>query len=231
MKLNKNEIRSIVLLALTLIAYHVLAFAIPFAHTGMFWLAYGFTLVAIGAQGYILYTAFRGGNAKSKFYGFPIARVGAYYLAAQLVLAFAGMACAAFCPVWVGVIVYALVLVAAAVGVLATETVRDEIQKQDAVLKADVSAMRNMQSLACHLAGQCEDGEVKKALQALSDKLRYSDPVSSPAIADAEADLSACLSELQQTVVDGDKESTLTLCRRAEAALAERNRLCKLNKG
>lgn len=231
MKIAKNEIRSVVLLGLVLIAYHVLAFAIPFVKNGLFWLSYVFTLIAILAQGYVFHTSFaKGGSPKSQFYGFPIARVGLLYLAAQLILGFAGMSCASFCPVWVGAIVYILLLVAAAAGILTTETVRDELHRQDAVLKANVSAMRGMQSLAAHLVSQCEGETVKAAVQSLADDLRYSDPVSSPALEESERDLDACLKELQQAVVDGDSAVALTLCKRASAALAERNRLCKLNK-
>lgn len=227
----KNEVRGLLALGLVLIAFNVLAFAIPFVKNGLFWLTYVFTMIAILAQGYVFHTSFaKGGSPKSQFYGFPIARVGLIYLAAQLVLGFVGMACATFCPVWVGAIVYILLLVAAAVGILFTETVRDEIARQDVKLKADVSSMRAMQSLATHLVGQCEDEAIKAVVQSLADDLRYSDPVSSPAIADAERDLDACLKELQQAVVDGDSSAALTLCRRASAALAERNRLCKLNK-
>ena len=38
------------------------------------------------------------------------------------------------------------------------------------------------------------------------------------------------LSELQAAVVDGDADSICDLCRRISAHLAERNRLCRLNK-
>ncbi len=48
---------------------------------------YLFTLAALGAQVYIFHTAFtKGAGVSSKFYGWPFARVGALYLAVQLVL-------------------------------------------------------------------------------------------------------------------------------------------------
>ena len=71
-----------------------------------------------------------------------------------------------------------------------------------------------------------ENAEIK----ALADEFRYSDPVSNDAIADAEADLSALVDELQIAVVDGDNGAVDKLCRKASAQLAERNRLCKLSK-
>ena len=67
-------------------------------------------------------------------------------------------------------------------------------------------------------------------MKALAEEFRYSDPVTSEAIADAEADLSAAVDELQASFVDGDTDSVAQLCRKVSALLAERNRLCKLNK-
>jgi hypothetical protein len=60
--------------------------------------------------------------------------------------------------------------------------------------------------------------------------MRYSDPVSNDAIADAENELSAAVDVLQGAIVEGNAETIKLACRQATAALAERNRLCKLNK-
>ena len=42
--------------------------------------------------------------------------------------------------------------------------------------------------------------------------------------------LSVAVDELQSAIVDGDSNATKQLCRKASGVLAERNRLCKLNK-
>ena len=84
--------------------------------------------------------------------------------------------------------------------------------------------------MASAMAALCETEAAKKAVSAFAEELRFSDPVSSEAVADAEAQLSACIDDLQQAVVNGNEADILSLCRKASAALAERNRLCKLNK-
>ena len=86
--------------------------------------------------------------------------------------------------------------------------------------------MRNLQSKVCQMATQCDAPELKK----FAEDIRYSDPVSSDALGDIEQELAAAVEELQAAVVDGDSESVAQLCRKASATLAERNRLCKLNK-
>lgn len=47
---------------------------------------------------------------------------------------------------------------------------------------------------------------------------------------DIEHELSACMDELERAMLDNDAESAKVLMKRTAAQLAERNRLCKLNK-
>lgn len=230
---KKNLIRALAAACVLLVVYHVLAFLIPFQHGGPFWAGYVFGLIAILGAGGILFLAFRGAaSARSKFYGLPIARVGVLYLAAQMIVSFAAMALGAVsgCPAWPFVLVSILLLAAAAVGAIATDATRDEIERQDVQLKKDVGKMRALQSLGRTLATQTEDPALKAELQKLSDELRFSDPVSSEATADAEAELSSLLDELQRALLDNDAAGASGLCKKARAVLAERNRICKLNK-
>ena len=67
-------------------------------------------------------------------------------------------------------------------------------------------------------------------LNKLAESFRFSDPVSSDALIDIEANLSALVDELQSAVLEKDTEAAKTLCAKVEATLADRNRLCKLNK-
>ena len=231
MKQNKGKFQAILILAIVLAAYLVLAFVIPFAKTAVFWLALVFTLAAFGVQLYVLRLSFaKGKDTRSKFYGFPIARIGVIYLAAQTALSFVFMALAALCPVWIAVIVFVLLLAAAAVGVIAADAMRDEVERQDAQLKTDVVAMRALQSRAAALVSRCEDASLRIDAQKLSDAFRYSDPVTNDATKVAEHELAACMDELERAVLDNDTESARTLIKRTAAQLAERNRLCKLNK-
>ena len=229
--MNKTKFRTGIVLAVVFVVFTVAAFAIPFRKNGIFWLSYVFGVAAIAAQIYVLQVAFSGQKSlRSKFYGFPIARVGVVYLIVQLVLSLVAMALAAILPIWVAILADVVVLGAAAVGFVATDAMREEIQRQDTALKKDVSAMRTMQSMARSLAGQCGDAALAKDLEGLSEAFRYSDPVSSDGVMEAETELRRLLEELQKALVDQDYGAAGTLCRRTMAALNERNRLCKLNK-
>ena len=225
--MKKDITRGIIGLGVLLVLYILVAFLIPFVHTATFWVSFVFTLIAFAVVAASMYIAFvKNPDAKSRFYGFPIAKIGAIYGLVQLVAGFIFMALAAYAPVWTAVLVYAIALGAAVIGLISAEAVVSEIHAQDNKLKKDVSLMRSLQSKVNQIAAQSENGDVK----ALADEFRYSDPVSNDAIADAEADLTAAVDELQSAYVDGDGEAVAKLCRKASALLAERNRLCKLNK-
>lgn len=225
--MKKEHIRPIAAFAVLLILYCLVAFLIPFVHTAVFWVSFVFTLIAFAVVAASIYIAFiKNPDAKSRFYGFPIAKIGVLYGAVQLLAGILFMALATIVPTWLAVLVYAIALGTSVIGLISAETVVEEIHIQDAKLKKDVSLMRDIQSKVSQMAAQSEDAAIK----ALAEEFRYSDPVSSDAIAEAEADLAAAVDELQAAYVDGDSEAVKQLCHKASALLAERNRLCKLSK-
>ena len=225
--MKKDTIRAIVVAVVTLALYNLIAFVIPFVHTAAFWISYGFTLVAFAVVCAAIYIAFiKNPDAKSRFYGFPIARIGVLYGGAQLIVSLIGMALAKWTPWWIPTLVYAIGLGTTVIGLVSAEAVVDEIQTQDVKLKDNTTMMRTLQSKISQIASQTDNAAIK----ALAEEFRYSDPVSNDAIADAEADLAAAVDQLQAAFVDGDQDAMVQLCRKATALLAERNRLCKLNK-
>ena len=228
--MKKDTLRALIGLAVLWVLYILVAFLVPFAKTAVFWITILFTLIAFAVAGTSIYIAFcRKPDAKSKFYGFPIARIGVIYGIAQIVVGLVFMALGKWIPVWLTVLVYAVALGAAVIGLIGADAVVEEIHVQDEKLKKDVTLMRALQSQVNQMVSLCQ-GDAAAAVKEFSEELRYSDPVSSDALGEIEADLSAVVDELQQAVVEGDGAAIRQLCRKARAVLAERNRLCKLNK-
>lgn len=228
--MSKNKLRFYIVLAILFVVLSVIAFVLPFQKTLTFWLSYAFAAIAIAVQIYAYPKAFDGPSVKSKFYGFPLARVSTIYLIAQLALSVIFMVASKWVPAWIPVVLFALLLGAAAIGFIAAEGVRDEVERQDVVHKANVTTMRALQSKAVFVASQCEDAETKKALDAFAEALRFSDPVSSDALVDIEENLTGLVEELGNAVLDKDFEAARSLCAKASTLLADRNRMCKLNK-
>ena len=183
--MSKNTKSGFLVLVLIVTVFSIIAFAVPFAKTPVFWLGYTFGMIAILFQAYIFRISFSGdGDAKSRFYGFPIARVGVYYLVVQLIFGLAEIVLASILPLWVAVIVNALLFALAVIGCVTTDAMRDEIIRQDGQLKKDVSRMRDLQSMAASILAQCTDEDMKQTVKKIADELRFSDPVSSEATAE-----------------------------------------------
>ena len=225
--MKKDFVRSAICLGVLLVLYILLAFLIPFVKTAVFWISFVFTLVAFAVTGWTLYTAFlKKPDARSRFYGFPIARIGVLYGGVQLAVGLLFMALGKWIPVWLAVLVYAAMLGAAVIGLVSADAVVETIHTQDGKLKKDVAFMRTLQSKANQMAAQCTLPEVRQ----FCENIRYSDPVSSEALAEIERDLSAAVDDLQTAIVDRDKDVISQLAQKADTLLSERNRVCKLNK-
>lgn len=232
--MRKNLKRFYISLGVVFAVFTVIAFTLPFARNSVFWIAYLFGVLSIGVQAYIMPHAFQqGSSVRSKFYGFPIARVGAMYIAAQIVLSLVFMALTKSTSEWVRrieIILSTLLFGAAMIGVLSTDAIRNEVERQDVKLKKDVTRMRALQSKAASLRDQCDDAEAKATLGKLADAFRFSDPVSNEETVAIEDDLAIYLDELQSVLTEGDYSSVTMLCRKIISILSDRNQTCKNSK-
>ena len=225
--MKKETMRAAVMAVAVFIAYNFAVFMIPCLKTPTFWISWVYTLLAFVIAGFAIYASLlKHPDAKRRFFGFPIAKIGFSYLVAQITIGGICMALGHITPWWVPTVFSAIMLALATIGLVSAETVVDEIQKQDDKLKKNVIFMRTLQSKINQMVVQSEYTAIKE----LANEFRYSDPVSSDAITDAEEALSVVVDELQNACVEGNNEAVAKLCHKASALLAERNRLCKLNK-
>lgn len=225
--MKKDTIRTLASIAILLAIYILVVFLVPFERGDIFWLSFGVTVAAFVVAGSVTYANVAGNtDSRSRFYHYPVVRIALIYGATQLVLSLIFMALGWWIPLWAAILVYAVILGAALICLISAGAVVDHIQEQDRQLKKDTTRMRVLQSKANQLLSMSDAPELKK----FAEELRYSDPVSSPALQEVERDLAAAVDEIQSAVVDGDAESVTTLCRKATAILLERNRLCKLHK-
>lgn len=231
MERKTNEIRWWIGLGAVAAVYNVIAFALPFSKTAVFFLSWIFTMAALAAQIYLIRTAFfKGEGIKSKLYGFPIARVGIIYLVVQVVLGLVFMALGTMVPLWLPLVLYVILMGAAIIGLITTEGAREEVERQERKLVKDVSRMRKFQAHTKMLAREGQIPEAKEPLKELAEAFRYSDPVSNEALREIEDTLADDLSRLQDAVVLLEKEKALEWCRKTKGDLETRNQLCKLNK-
>ena len=231
MERKTNEIRWWIGFGAVAVVYNVIAFALPFSKTAVFFLSWIFTMAALAAQIYLIRTAFfKGEGIKSKLYGFPIARVGIIYLVVQVVLGLVFMALGTMVPLWLPLVLYVILMGAAIIGLITTEGAREEVERQERKLVKDVSRMRKFQAHTKMLAREGQIPEAKEPLRELAEAFRYSDPVSSEVLREIEDTLADDLAHIQDAVALLEKEKALELCRKTRRDLEERNQLCRLGK-
>lgn len=229
--MKKNLVRELVLVALALAVFLVLAFVIPFEHTKLYWTALAFSLFAVLMQAVTIGLAFHKGETyKSKFYGFPIARLGVVYLIVQILLGFLGMALGDRVPLWCGAVCYVLLFAAFVVGLVGADAAREFAEAQDEKVKDAAGNMCMLQAKAAALAGVCDDAETKTYLQKLAEDFRFSDPMSADATSAQELQLSVLLDELQTAITAGDFAAARKTILQTQTALQTRNELCKRSK-
>lgn len=231
-KFHKDMIRSAILFAVLVGVFNIIAFVIPFEHTGLFWLAYCFGMGSLIVCAAIFFLSFGiDPPAKSWFYGMAIARIGYLYAIIQVILSFITMAIAfTDAPVWPFAILFILLLAAVILATVINDTAREKILRQDDRLKQNSAKINELRNLGATLASQCTEPAAKAELTKLAEALRFADPISSEATAGNEAQIDNILSVIRGSIASGDAASIVPLCRQATTLLEERNRLCKLNK-
>lgn len=222
--MKKNSKLGYAVLGIVFALFNVIAFVIPTAKTGTFWVAYAFSVVAFAAQIGIWKVALGNEDTlKSKFLGFPIVHIGIVYLILQTVV-FAVFMAVPTLPIWSAVVVCALVLGISAICMISAEAGRGEIERIEAKVKQKVFYIRSLQVDVELLVNSESDEATKEALQKLAEKIRFSDPMSLPELEAIEKEIADKTNTLKTAA---DK---LTVISEIDTLLIERNTKIKILK-
>ena len=217
--------------ALLVGVFNAIVFLVPFDRHDAFWTSYVVAMIAFGLAW--LVTEWSMGlmkGARSQFYGFPIAKIGWLYLGVQLVLSFFFMIFGENIESWIIYLAFILVAAAAALGLVAVDTARNEVLRQEKKTVTDTFNIRNFSSRVIAMASKCKNDATRMEIAKLADNLRYSDPVSSEGTKEAERMLEMCLNDLEVALDNGNEQGIVTYCQKANEFLTDRNRICKLEK-
>jgi hypothetical protein len=203
---------------------NVIAFFIPTEKTATFWIAYAFSAIAFLLQIGIWKLAFKGTDTiKSKFLGIPLLSVGFRYLAIQ-VIAFAVSMIFPSLPTWIPIVVCSVILGGSAICLIGTETGREEIKSVEEKVKSKVFYIKSLQVDVEMLAETESDPSIKAELTKLAEKIRFSDPMSSDALAEIETGIANKIKEIKTS---NDKLAIIAV---TTALVEERNKKAKILK-
>ena len=204
--------------------FNVIAFFIPTEKTATFWIAYAFSAIAFLLQIVIWKLAFKGTDTiKSKFLGIPLLSVGFRYLVIQ-VIAFAVFMIFPSLPTWIPIVVCSVILGGSAICLIGTETGREEINRVEEKVKSKVFYIKSLQVDVEMLAETESDPTTKAELTKLAEKIHFSDPMSSDALAEIETEIANKIKEIKTS---NDRLAIITV---TTALVEERNKKAKILK-
>ena len=234
MKLSKNMIKTIAIYAIVIIIVNLIVFSIPFEHTSTFWAGYIFSMVAILSQIAVAFLATSNSKGlKGKVYAFPIFKMGAIYLGAQLALSLVFFIVATFIedfPSWIAWVICTILLGVFAILVLLTDTARDGIVKIEEEEERKTAQVKYFRVNIDNIARRATDKELCAVLDKLSETAKYSDPVSNEHLAEAELRIQQAVSALGDAVVSNNVDLAKEIAADTIKLFEDRNALCKMYK-
>lgn len=231
-----KNIRTQVVAVLLIVAalFSAAVFLIPFDKgEPAFWIGYIAELAAIVLQIPVFKLAYPvGSDLKSKVLGYPLFKIGVSYLVVQTILSFVLIALgrSGNMPAWLAALLCLLVLGFALLFGMSANMARTAITNLETAAAVDTKLMKSLALRAQNLVTKTNNPALQNELRKLAEKITYSDPVSSPAVADSEYRLSTLFGQLEAAVSTPQGAGAMELCKSVNIALDDRNAACKASK-
>lgn len=233
MNMNKKNKSIIAVYGILAFIYLIAFVIIPFPKNAASWISFVFTLISfVLSLGVSLYVFGKEDEMTSKFYGFPIFKIAYMYPLIQFVVGVIICLIAAFVavPYWVALILSLIILGVSAIGVIATDNARDIVEENEAEVERVTKATKIFNLNIASVLDLCTEPSVKIELEKLAESFRFSDPVSSDATEDIESTIMEKLENLKISISSSDSDENIAKITELKNLLAERNRICKMNK-
>lgn len=133
-------------------------------------------------------------------------------------------------PYWVASAVGLVILLITAVSVILASTAADIIEGIDNKVKAQTMFIKSMSVEAETISSRAQTSEMSAECKRVYEAIRYSDPMSDPALGMIESDIYKQFEVFAQSVKDNDVELARANATELIALLDSRNARCKLLK-
>ena len=224
MNKKKSIGMSLAVWAIFFVIYNIAVFLFLPPETPVFWVSWGFMILAFGLQILGMYLSFKDFTVEAVFFGIPLAQFTLYYFFAELFMSVVFMLFQSLIGVKIaGFLQLALLAVYAVVAIVSVGA-RDaavgikndyDHKTKDQKLKAiDIELLRD----------EAKDPELKKQLGRLAEAVRYSDPMTNAAVADVDGRLTLEVMAVQTACEDGDLEGAKASCAQLQRLYVERNK-------
>ena len=221
-------------LAILLVLFNVIAFVSPGwigaeKYTASFWTGYVVTTLSFAGEFACAWFALKEENVQKLFYNISLLTTSYSGLIAIFVV---GVLCMLipFLPVWVAILACAIVLALNALSVVKVTGAIQEVERIDEAVKVKTFFIKSITVDAQTLMASAKSEAVKAQCKKVYEALRYSDPMSSSALADDESRISALFGVFSDAVTADDAEAAAQKAGELLIRIEARNRKCKLLK-
>ena len=196
---------------------------------GVFWIAYALITLSFIAQLITAYKFIKDDSNEKMFLNIPLLRTGYMAIIVSLIV---GMVFMIFpvLPAWIGAVVCLLIAGYFVIACVKASAVANIVADIDAKVKTKTAFIRMAIVEAENILARATTTEIKVEIKKVYEALKYSDPMSNPALDDIEQDIDNGLKELKKAVTDSNVTKVEEISARLLLNVKERNSKCKLLK-
>lgn len=221
----------IVIWAIGLAIFNIIAFLVPGddKFSPNFFLGYAFITIAYVLQLGVGYFAFKEDNLSKVFLNIPTVTIGFSTLICTTIVSVITMAVEGI-PEWLGAILCFVCFAIGAIAILSAKAAADTVSAIDDKIKTKTFFIKALTINLDTLAAQAPSAESKAEVQKVYEAARYSDPMSSEALAPSETQITLKFNQLSDAVLINDVQAVKVLANEMIILIRDRNNKCKLLK-
>lgn len=231
--MKKSFSTYIIIWAICLAVFNLVTFVVPasvnqYKFEAPFWIGYAFSMVGFALQLLCAFFAFKAQRSENFLYRFPL--IGISYTGLIIMLIVCAVCMVTPIPWWISLIACVVILAISAISILKANTAVNAVEEVGRNVRARTLTIRLLSADAQALMNTTTDEALRAQTKRVYEAIRYSDPMSDPALAEIEAQIERQFADFSAAV----REQDLNLATQSAAALSEllerRNMRCKILK-
>lgn len=227
---QKNGLMTALIYVVLFGVYNMLVFLIFSDYNEIFWTSYVFFVLAFLIHIACIASILKEMNVQAVFFGIPLASFSVYFVFAELFTSLVFMIFKDYANIKVTVAVQVILLSIFIIIAVVSIMTRDAVQNVNTKIKENVVHIKALTVDVEMLMQRCTDPVTKNALKKLSETIKYSDPMTTDAVAAQDQMIMQYMLELRTVFDAGDMAGAQNACNRIELLFVERNKLLKIMK-
>lgn len=221
----------LIIWAICLALFNIIVFVVPNENreADNFWIGYALITASLVGNLACSFVALNSKSNAKVFYNIPLITIS---IAGIVISSIAGAIFMAVPGIetWVGVIVSFVILAIVAIASLTAKSTADIVGDIDDKIKTQTSFIKGITLDAEMLMSSASTPEIKDEVKKVYEAFRFSDPMSSDALADVEGRIQNQFNLLQEVAITGDAERASQVAKDLLSLIDYRNKKCKITK-